>query len=230
MKKFLLTGCILLGCLPGLLAQQKKDKDWAAFSRYAEANQTVGTRPRAVLMGDSITDSWAAQDPQWLQEHGLVGRGISGQTTSQMLVRFRADVIDLNPRYVVILAGINDIARNNGIMDVSHIFGNIVSMVELAKVHKIKPVLCAVLPASEIGWRKDLGDPTPRILELNALLKDYARRNHIPFVDYYTPMATPDGSLNPDWARDAVHPNLEGYHKMEEILFSTLPSLEVVKK
>ena len=117
---------------------------------------------------------------------------------------------------------INDIARNNGFIEVEHIFGNIVSMAELAKVHKIKPVLCTVLPASEIGWRKDLGDPTPKILQLNALLKDYARRNRIPFVDYYTPMVTDGGALNPAWAKDAVHPNLEGYHKMEEILLNSV--------
>ena len=221
-KRILFSLFFLVSILPSLAAQQKQDRDWAQFGRYQKANETVTVRPKAVLMGDSITDGWAAQDPDWLSAQGFAGRGISGQTTSEMLVRFRADVIGLKPRYVVILAGINDIARNNGFIEVEHIFGNIVSMAELAKVHKIKPVLCTVLPASEIGWRKDLGDPTPKILQLNALLKDYARRNRIPFVDYYTPMVTDGGALNPAWAKDAVHPNLEGYHKMEEILLKSV--------
>ena len=206
-----------------MAAQEVKDRDWANFARFSEANAAEDAQhPLAVLMGDSITQVWAGQDGEWLQAHGFVGRGISGQITSQMLVRFRADVIDLAPRYVVILAGINDIARNNGFIEVKDIFGNIVSMCELAVSNGIRPVLCALTPANAIGWRKDLGDPTPLILQLNDLLRAYAQEMDYPFVDYYTPMVGEGGAMQESYARDAVHPSLEGYHKMEEILLSTI--------
>lgn len=223
MKKVLSLLTALLGILvltPGLWAQE--DKDWAKFGRYAQANAAQENRPLAVLMGDSITDGWAKQDGEWLKAQDFLGRGISGQTTSQMLVRFRADVLELKPSYVVILAGINDIARNNGFISTAHILDNIVSMCELAVLHGIQPVLCSVLPASAIGWRKDLGNPTELILELNALLASYATSQGFPYVDYYTPMADKDGSLLPAYARDPVHPNLDGYHKMEEILLGSV--------
>ncbi|MBP5397090.1 MAG: acylhydrolase [Bacteroidales bacterium] len=224
MKKIVfLTLALVLGSAFSFSAQaQSADKDWAKFYRYAESNAALTKRPTAVLMGDSITDNWGKWDSAWFEEHNFAGRGISGQTTSQMLVRFRADVIALKPKYVVILAGINDIARNNGLIELPAIFDNIVSMVELAKLHKIKPVLCTVLPANQTNWRMDLGNPTPKILELNEMLAAYARKNRIPFVDYYSEMVSSDGALNPEWAGDPVHPNIEGYKKMEEILLSSV--------
>lgn len=196
--------------------------DWAKFGRYASDNAAVKASPKAVLFGDSITQGWASSDPAWFKEHNFLGRGISGQTTSEMLVRFRADVIDLHPKYVVILAGINDIAQNNGYISVENVFGNIVSMVELAKAAKIKPVLCTVLPAGEIGWRPALGDPRPQIARLNAMLKEYAKSSRIPLVDYHSAMRDNADALDLKYQKDAVHPSLDGYKVMESLVLPVL--------
>ena len=120
--------------------------DWAKFNRYHEANKEVTTTPRVVFMGDSITDYWVNADPDFFKSNNFLGRGISGQTTAHMLVRFRRDVIDFHPKYVVILAGTNDIAKNLGDISPENSLGNIISMCELAKANKIKPIICSVLP------------------------------------------------------------------------------------
>ncbi|MBO4467521.1 MAG: glycoside hydrolase family 97 catalytic domain-containing protein [Bacteroidales bacterium] len=204
------------------LSPEQTDKDWARFGFYQKQNAEVKDSPKAVLFGDSITRNWARQDGAWLREHDFVGRGIGGQTTMQMLVRFRADVIDLKPEYVVILAGINDIGRNSGYISVEHTFQNLVSMVQLAQANGIKPVMCTVLPAREIGWRKRVGDPRPLIAQLNALIAAYAAQNGIPLVDYHSVMCRDDGAMKPEYETDAVHPNLAGYKVMEQQLLSTL--------
>lgn len=199
-----------------------QDEDWARFSYYEKQNKEVKEKPVAVLFGDSITRNWVKLDSSWLEEHNFIGRGIGGQTTMQMLVRFRADVIELKPEYVVILAGINDIARNNGYIKVENIFKNIVSMVELAKVHGIKPVLCTICPAREIGWRKQLGDPRPSIDSLNTFIRNYSEAGGIPLADYHSAMKTDDGAMIPEYETDAVHPNIKGYKVMEMVLLETL--------
>ncbi|MBQ6014962.1 MAG: family 20 glycosylhydrolase [Bacteroidales bacterium] len=201
---------------------ENREKDWANFSRYSEDNKKVKNRPVAVLFGDSITQNWAKFDNQWLRDHGFIGRGISGQTTSEMLVRFRSDVIELQPEYVAILAGINDIAHNNGIIKVENIFKNLVSMVELAKLHGIKPIMCTLVPAKEIGWYKQVGDPRPAIDSLNTLIRSYALANGIPLADYHTALKTEDGALRPEYAGDAVHPNVAGTKVMEEVLLKLM--------
>ena len=223
MRKLIIAAMLLTGMAVCAMAQPKpEDKDWANFKRYAAQNAQISEKPRAVLMGDSITDGWASQDGAWLAEHQFVGRGISGQTTSHMLVRFRPDVIELDPEYVVILAGINDIARNNGYISLPNIFKNIVSMVELAMSNGIKPVLCTILPAHEIGWRKQLGDPRPKIDSLNTMIRDYAEEYRLPLVDYHTAMDDGTGAIKPECRRDAVHPNLAGYKIMEKTLLDVL--------
>ena len=210
----------LLALLPGLVRAQQKDedKDWARFSFYSEKNAQVTKKPTAVLFGDSITRVWAKQDPEWLNSHDFLGRGISGQTTQHMLARFRPDVLELSPDYVVILAGINDIGRNNGFIKTENIFGNLVSMVELARHNGISPILCTLVPAHEIGWRKSIGDPRPFIDSLNAMITGYAAQHGIPVADYFSAMKTPDGAMRPELRNDAVHPNIEGYKVMEEVL------------
>ncbi len=225
---------ILFAIAPiSLNAQQKtdpEDKDWPRFSYYAEQNKSVKDKPAAVLFGDSITRNWVRCDAAWLKDHNFIGRGIGGQTTMHMLARFRPDVIELNPEYVVILAGINDIARNNGYIKVENIFKNLLSMVELAQAHGIKPVMCTVLPAREIGWRKRVGDPRPSIDSLNTLIRGYAEANGIPLADYHIAMKTDDGAMNPDFETDAVHPNLAGYKVMEALLLKVLgqnPEIQV---
>ena len=202
---------------------EQTDKDWPRFSYYERQNAEVEARPKAVLFGDSITRNWYRLDKRWFKKNNYLGRGIGGQTTMQLLVRFRQDVIELNPEYVVILAGINDIGRNNGYITVEHTFGNLVSMVELAQANGIKPVMCTVLPAAEIGWRKRVGDPRPQIARLNSLIREYAATHQIPLVDYHSAMRTEDDALNPRYVTDAVHPNVEGYKEvMEPLLLSVM--------
>ncbi len=197
--------------------------DWANFRRYAKENKKVTKRPKAVLMGNSITEGWAELDAKWLDDNNLVGRGISGQVSSQMLVRFRQDVIGLRPEYAVIMCGINDIALNQGKISVENIMGNIVSMTELAKANKIKPYLCSVTPAASIGWRQQVKDTPEQIKKLNKLIEAYAKANKIVYIDYYSALVDEDGiSLKKEYARDAVHPNLAGYKVMEQILAKAL--------
>ncbi len=209
------------------------EKEWAQFHRYAAQNDTVigkvkdengkakGKRPTAVLMGNSITDNWAKYHPEFFAENNFVGRGISGQVTAQMLSRFQADVIALRPKMVIIMAGTNDIAMNNGYIAHEHILQNIQSMVELAKYHRIKPVLCSCLPAAEFKWRKNL-TPAEDIKRLNEMIKAYAEANKIKYIDYYSALADEIGGLPKKYAADGVHPNMEGYAIMEEILLKNL--------
>lgn len=203
--------------------------DFANFAKYAQANAQLIAEPshkgKTVLMGDSITEGWLPADPGFLAQNNLVDRGISGQTTSQMLLRFRNDVIDLEPKTVVILAGINDIAENTGPIPVSQIFANIQSMADLARAHNIKVVLCTVLPAAKFPWRPNI-DPVAAVRELNQRIADYAREAKLPLVDYFTAMATPQRALKPEFAADDVHPNKTGYAAMEATLSKVLHSLK----
>jgi lysophospholipase L1-like esterase len=195
--------------------------DWANFGRYAEANKTVKQPVKAVFMGNSITEGWVSTDPEFFTRNNYTGRGISGQVSSQMLVRFQPDVIQLKPQAVVILAGTNDIALNNGYISLEHIFGNIVSMAELAKCHKIKVVLCSVLPAHHFPWRGEV-EAINQIRQLNEMIKAYAKENKIPYADYYSAMVDERQGLNPRFQRDEVHPNLEGYKAMELVIQKAL--------
>lgn len=196
-------------------------QDWAQMERYADANQRLGPKApdtkRVVFMGNSITEGWSEKDSSFFSGRPYINRGISGQTTPQMLVRFRQDVIDIQADVVVILAGINDIAHNTGPTKVSTIFGNIVSMVELARSNNIKVVMCTVLPAHDFYWRPGL-QPAEKIVELNGLLKNYATKNHIPFVDYYSPMVNEKMGLKVEYSNDGVHPTLDGYKVMEPLV------------
>ena len=196
-------------------------KDWANFGRYRQQNEEIaGQKINAVFMGNSITDNWARMDPCFFSDHGFVGRGISGQTTSEMLVRFRRDVLDLKPEAVAILAGINDIAQNNGEISLENTFGNIVSMCELAKAQKIKVILCSVLPCDRLSWRPSI-QPAEKVRRLNAMLKEYAEENRILFVDYWTAMANGNGGLDKVISKDGCHPTIEGYRIMEDIFLET---------
>ena len=193
-------------------------KDWAQFGRYEKANKEVlatGVRPDAVFMGNSITDGWAGKAPEFFTKNNFVGRGISGQTSSEMLVRFRRDVIDLNPRCVVILSGTNDIAQNNGIIKQENTLSNIISMCELAKANGIKVILCSVTPTSVFGWRKDI-TPAPLILEMNKLIRAYAEANDIYYLDYHPALTDEKGGLPAKWSHDTCHPNLECYRTIME--------------
>ena len=222
MKKIIIAAITALFCAATLSAQDLPDNDWAQFKRYSKANSEVTAKPLAVLMGDSITDGWYSNDPDFFKANNLLGRGISGQVTSHMLTRFRRDVVDHHPKYVVILAGINDIARNNGYIALDDTFGNIVSMCEIAKANKIKPVLCTLVPSAYIRWRPAIKDTKEQVAALNAMIKEYAKAHHYKVVDYATVLADEKGETRSDLSKDSVHPNLEGYKIMEEALMKVI--------
>ena len=215
MKKTLF---IMLAMLIGISSSAQ---DWAKFGRYEAANDTVKVKPRAVFMGDSITDNWAKKDLDFFTSNNYVGRGISGQTTSHMLVRFRRDVVDLHPKYVVIMAGTNDVALNNGEISHENILGNLISMCEIAKANKIKPILCSVLPADRFRWRPQL-TPAEDLVKLNKMIKEYAESAKIPYVDYHSVLKDENNALPEEYAADGVHPNLDCYKIMEEIIVKYL--------
>lgn len=190
--------------------------DWANIKRYDEANKNLKASgdKRVVFMGNSITDSWIGADSAFFVSHNYIDRGISGQTTPQMLVRFRQDVIDLKPAAVVILAGINDIAQNTGPMTLEQTFGNIASMAEVAKANNIRVVISSVLPAFDFPWRPGLA-PADKVVKLNAMLKDFAGKNGMVYLDYFSAMADERKGLPKSLSEDGIHPNLAGYKIME---------------
>jgi len=213
----------LAGALQAVVRNDARLRDWADLGRYRESNRSVGApapgEARVVFMGDSITDSW--QQPRFggfFPGKPYVDRGISGQTTPQMLLRFRPDVIALAPNAVVILAGTNDIAGNTGPMTDEQIEGNLASMAELARANGIRVVLSSILPVSQSHVRP--GDVTPpqttrrpmaRIKALNAWMKDYAAANSLVYLDYFTATTDAEGLLRVELSEDDLHPNAAGY-------------------
>ena len=199
---------------------EQSTTDWANLEKYAAANNNLMPPSkkdvRIVFMGNSITEFWDQADSFFINNH-YINRGISGQTTPQMLIRFRPDVIDLHPSVVVILAGVNDIAQNTGPIALEDVFGNIVSMVQLAKSNNIKVVLSSVLPAIDFFWRPGL-EPADKIIRLNAMIKSYCDENHIVYVDYWSKMQDGHKGLDKKYSEDGVHPNLAGYKTMEPLV------------
>ncbi|MDR3695312.1 SGNH/GDSL hydrolase family protein [Mucilaginibacter sp.] len=203
------------------MIEHRIHNDWAWLERYADDNQKLpppakGER-RVVFLGNSITEGWINTDPDFFKGKSYVNRGIGGQTTPQMLVRFREDVINLQPEVVVILAGINDIAENTGPSKIENVAGNIFSMAELARVNHIKVVLSSVLPAAAFPWHPGIY-PGSSIIKLNELLKAYAEKNHLGYIDYYSATVTEDKSFKKELTVDGVHPNMAGYKVMEPLV------------
>lgn len=199
------------------------NKDWGRLSRYERSNRELMEAPnngkRVVFLGNSITERWAKMHPEFFSENNYIGRGIGGQTSYQFLVRFRQDVINLKPAVVVINAATNDIAENTGPYNEDYTFGNIVSMVELARANKIKVILTTTLPAAAFRWNQRIKDAPAKITSLNARLQAYAKKQKIPFVDYYSHMVTgEDGALIPEYTNDGVHPISAGYDVMEPLV------------
>jgi lysophospholipase L1-like esterase len=212
--------------------------DWAYLAKYRDADKALPAptagETRVVFMGDSITEGWGQSGkaappdrPEFFPGKPYVNRGISGQTTPQMLVRFRQDVVALKPKAVVILAGINDIAENTGKTTLEAIEDNFASMSEIAKANGIRVILCSILPASAFPWHPGL-EPAPQVKALNAWLKEYAVKNTLSYVDYYTPMANPEGGLQAELGYDGVHPNKAGYEIMAPLAESGIA--EALKK
>ena len=217
MKRLLVLLSLLTLVAEVALSQSKplpKSEDWAQFSHYEGKNAEIADRVGkidAVFLGNSITYGWVRRNPDFFEQNNFVGRGISGQTTAEMLVRFRKDVIELKPRCVVIMAGINDIAGNNGYIALENIMGNIESMCELAKLHKIKVILCSVTPsARKTRYNADLL-MSGEIVKLNKMISDYARKRKICYVDYHSALADERGGMPKKWTKDALHPNTACY-------------------
>jgi len=192
-------------------------QDWPDLNRYRAHNATLGlpaaNENRIVFMGNSITESWSTVLPEFFSGKSYVNRGIDGQTTPQMLVRFRADVIDLQPKAVVILAGTNDIAGNTGPSTVKMIADNIISMAELARENNILVVISSVLPVYDYSWKPGL-EPAPKISKLNKIIKNYALKHGHTYLDYYAAMVDDKKGLDEKYTSDGVHPNKAGYKVM----------------
>lgn len=198
-----------------------QSQDWPALEHFREANEKL-TPPtededRVVFMGNSITIGWINKRPEFFNGKPYVNRGISGQTTPQMLLRFRQDVIDLRPKVVVILAGTNDIAGNTGPSTIRMIADNIFSMAELAKANGIKVILSSTLPAYDYPWKPGL-EPAEKIITLNQLVKTYADLNDVIYLDYFSAMVDERKGLPKKYAKDEVHPTVEGYAVMEPLV------------
>lgn len=211
MKRSLLALSIVV---PGLVFAQE---DWAAIGHFAADNEALGSpgrrEQRIVFIGDSITQGWSDASPDYFADSAYVERGISGQTTPQMLVRFRADVVDLEPAAVVILAGTNDIAGNTGPATNKMIQDNIASMAEIATANGIRVVLASILPAYDYPWRPGL-EPASRIVEINEWLADYAEANEHVWLDYHSALVDARGGMQQAYTTDGVHVTRAGYEVM----------------
>ena len=212
----LLTGAAL-AFVAAANAQAPQPTDWANLHRYAQENAAL-VRPaanenRVVFMGNSITEAWAKSFATQFPGKPYIGRGISGQTTPQMLIRFRQDVVALQPKVVVILAGTNDVAGNTGPSTLEMIEDNLASMTEIAQANQIRVVLASVLPVFDYPWRPGL-TPAPKIVELNKWISSYATSHDAVYLDFYAAMADARGGLPSELSRDGVHPNPAGYRIM----------------
>ena len=210
-------------------------KDWPALGRYHEDNTKVllplKNEQRVVFMGDSITDGWDNPiNGGFFPGKPYIDRGISGQTTPQMLIRFRPDVIELKPKVVVILAGTNDIAGNTGPTTLEAIEDNLSSMAELARLQHIRVVFSSLLPVSDYEMRdgkpiiQTIRRPPEQIKALNTWMKDYAAKNHLIYLDYYSAMIDEKGYLKDELSNDGLHPNASGYSVMNPLAEAAIAS------
>lgn len=208
---------LLLHCSILKSQENQMENDWPDLGRYREENRKIGLpaegEDRIVFMGNSITEGWGRACPDFFSKKSYINRGISGQTTPQMLLRFRADVIKLKPSVVVILAGINDIAGNTGPSTPEMIQDNLASMAELARAHGISVILCSVLPARDFPWRPGL-EPAGKVIEINKWIRSYAQKNGHTYLDFFSAMADTDGGMKSGYSNDEVHPTEAGYRVM----------------
>jgi lysophospholipase L1-like esterase len=197
-------------------------RDYADLCHYKSDNAGIlkGPHPKAIFMGDSITEAWGIGDPA-LFSSGVIDRGISGQTSPQMLVRFYPDVVALRPQVVHIMAGTNDVAGNTGPNSPDDFKNNIRAMVDLARAHHIQVVLASILPAERFTWRPEIR-PVEQIRQLNAWLRQFAAEHKLIYADYFSSLATPAGAFRPELSNDGVHPNSDGYAAMRPIADAAL--------
>ena len=200
-------------------------QDWFGFNRYGANNERIiasGNYPEVVFMGNSITDNWAYFHPDFFNNHNFCGRGISGQTSAQMLVRFNDDVIDLHPKAVVIMAGTNDVAHNEYWVSPERVVDNIVAMCNQAQANGIVPIISSIPPCSEFPWRKEIENPGQTIVDINKSLKAYADANGIIYLDYHSALADENLGLPKTLSEDGCHPNPDTYFIMENLVLEAI--------
>ncbi|MXV16002.1 SGNH/GDSL hydrolase family protein [Hufsiella ginkgonis] len=201
-------------------AKEDFKDDWADLNHYSKENKLLGDpktgEKRVVFLGSSIFENWKKMVPEFFAGRPYINRGVSGQISPQLLIRFRQDVIDLKPKAVIILAGSNDISGSTGHVTNETIMNNIRSMVQLAKANKIKVILCAYLPVFDYPWRKGI-EPAGKIMSLNKEIIAYAKKNKLVLLDYFTPLVDDRNGQKAELTLDGVHPNVAGYAIMAPV-------------
>ena len=229
-KQFLLLISIImfnLGFCQTEKYEELMSQDWANLSKYRKSNKEIIENenfPKVVFMGNSITEGWVNMHPDFFMKNNFVGRGIGGQTTPQMLIRFIPDVIDLKPEIVVILAGTNDIAGNTGFSSVKMITDNIKAMADLAEINNIRVILSSILPVYDYPWRPGL-EPVAKIQEINDWMEQYALKNGHSYMDFFSHLANSKKGMKREYAEDGVHPTRAGYEVMEPLILEKINSI-----
>ena len=200
-------------------------QDWFRFNDYKADNERIianETYPEVVFMGNSITENWAYFHPDFFTSHNYLGRGIGGQTSAHMLVRFKTDVIDLHPKVVVIMAGTNDVALNDFWVAPKQVVNNVISMCELAQAHGIIPIISSITPCTAFVWRPEVKDAGQTIVEINRSLRAYAEANDIIYVDYHSALADENQDFPKTLSEDGCHPNPDTYFIMEGLVLEAI--------
>ena len=200
-------------------------QDWFGFNRFRADNERIiqsGDFPEVVLMGNSITENWAYFHPEFFKEHNYCGRGIGGQTSAQMLLRFTADVINLHPKAVVIMAGTNDVAHNDYWVEPDKVVDNVVAMCNLARANDIIPIISSIPPCAFFVWNPEIKDAAQTIVDINKRLRTYAESNDIVYVDYHTALADDYNAFPKKLSDDGCHPNPDTYFIMEELVLQAI--------
>ena len=207
-----------------------EELDWPNLAKYRPENEIMlnekNNKDRIVLIGDSITEGWSLMDPDFFRNNNLINRGIGGQTSPQMLIRFKQDAVHLKPKLIIINAGTNDIAANTGPATPEMITDNITSMAEIALKHSIKVALSTILPVDNYQWNETVKDAPERITSVNSLLKKYSEQNNLTFINFYSAMVNENKGMKSHYANDGVHPTKEGYDVMAFVLKNTLSGIK----
>ena len=200
-------------------------QDYFRFNDYKADNERITANkeyPEVVFMGNSITENWAYFHPEFFTTHNYLGRGIGGQTSAHMLVRFKTDVIDLHPKAVVIMAGTNDVAHNNLWVDPEQVVNNVISMCILARASGIIPIISSITPCTEFVWRKEIQGAGQTIVDINKSLRAYAEANDIIYVDYHSALADEDLGFPKSLSEDGCHPDPDTYFMMESMVVEAI--------
>ena len=200
-------------------------EDWFGFNRFKADNERImksGEFPEVVFMGNSITENWAYFHPDFFSKHNYCGRGIGGQTSAQMLLRFTADVINLHPKAVVIMAGTNDVAHNTYWVEPNKVVENVVAMCNLAKVHGIVPIISSIPPCASFVWNPEIKNAAQTIVDINKDLKAYADANGIVYVNYHAALADEQNAFPKALSDDGCHPNPDTYFIMERLVLEAI--------